>query len=220
VETYLAELTRRLAGGLRPELVGVYLMGSCAMGAHVPGVSDLDVWAVVRGPLGRERTASLARRVDHAALACPARGLELVVARFGADGLPVVEMNLNDGPRMARHLSLDPGDEPAHWFVLDAAIGREHGRALAGPPASDAFPVLPRSAQLAAVEASLAWHAEHEPEAPNALLNALRGWRYAAEGVWGSKEDAARWAVARRPAWAPEVSAAMAARRPGRLDAM
>jgi len=124
-------------------------------------------------------------------------------------------MNLDDGSRMARHLSLDPGEKPGHWFVLDAAIGRELGRALAGPPPRRAFPVLPRSAQLAAVEASLAWHAEHEAEGPNALLNALRGWRYAAEGVWSAKEDAARWAVARRPEWAREVAAALTARGSG-----
>jgi hypothetical protein len=212
VETYLAELTRRLAEGLGGDLVGVYLMGSTAMGAHVEGVSDVDVWALVRRRQGRERTLALAGRVDQAALPCPARGLELVVARFAPDRSPVVEMNLNDGPRMPRRLSVGPGGEAGHWFVLDAAIGRERGRALAGPPPREAFPRQPRSAVLAAIAASLDWHARHEPEGPNALLNALRGWRYATEGVWGSKEEAARWSLARRPGWAREVEAALAAR--------
>ncbi len=85
-EAYLAELTRRIAAALGEGLVGVYLMGSAAMGAYVPGVSDLDVWALVRGPVATEVKEALAGRVDQAALPCPARGLELVVARFGDGG--------------------------------------------------------------------------------------------------------------------------------------
>ena len=35
---------------------------------------------------------------------------------------------------MPFQVSLDPADEPAHWFLLDLAILRDHGRVLAGPP--------------------------------------------------------------------------------------
>jgi hypothetical protein len=195
------------------DLAGAYLMGSAAMGADVPGVSDLDVWALVRSPVPLATKEALAARVDQAALPCPARGLELVVARFGPAGEPVVELNLNDGPAMERHVALDASDEPRHWFVLDAAIGREHGRALAGPPPSDAFPAVPRSVQLAAIVESLDWYAAHEPDNRKAVLTAARGWRYAVEGAWSSKDDAARWAAARRPDWAGEIGKALAARR-------
>ena len=46
-------------------------MGSAAMGGDVPGVSDLDVWALVRGPVADDAkqalvAASTMRR-------CPAR---------------------------------------------------------------------------------------------------------------------------------------------------
>ena len=150
---------------------------------------------------------------DHAALPCPARGLELVVARLGPGGEPVVELNLNDGPGMERHVALDASGEPRHWFVLDAAIGREHGRALTGPPPSEALPPVPRSAQLAAIVESLDWYAAHEPDNRKAVLTAARGWRYAVEGRWSSKEEAARWAAARRPGWAEEIEGALAARR-------
>ena len=188
-------------------------MGSAAMGADVPGISDLDVWALVRGPVPLATKEALAARVDHAALPCPARGLELVVARFGPGGEPVVELNLNDGPAMERHVALDASEEPRHWFVLDAAIGREHGRALAGPPPSDAFPAVPRSLQLAAIVESLDRYAAHEPDNRKAVLTAARGWRYAVEGAWSSKDDAARWAAARRPDWAGEIGDALAARQ-------
>lgn len=196
--------------------MGVYLMGSTAMGADVPGVSDLDVWALVSGPVALAAKRSLAERVGQDALPVPARGLELVVARFPAGPEPVVELNFNDGPRMERHVALDASDEPRHWFVLDAAIGREHGRALAGPPPAEAFPPIPRSLQLAAIAESLDWYAEHEPDNRKAVLTAARGWRYAVEGVWSSKEEAARWAAARRPGWRGEITASLAARRAGR----
>lgn len=211
VEQYLAELTARLQGGLGKGLAGVYLMGSAGAGGYVHGASDLDVWALVRAPLPEDAKRALAARVDQAALPCPARGLELVVARFPAGPEPVVELNLNDGPRMERHVALD--GEPRHWFVLDAAIGRQGGRALWGPPPAEAIPAIPRSLQLAAIGESLDWYAAHEPDNRKAALTAARGWRYLVEGRWSSKEEAARWAAARRPAWAAELEEALAARR-------
>ena len=193
-------------------LVGVYLMGSAAMGADVPGVSDLDVWALVAGSVAPRSRRRFVGRVDHAALPCPARGLELVVARFVE---PIVELNLDDGPRMERRVALGAAGEPRHWFVLDAAIGREHGRALTGPPPAEAFPPVPRSLQLVAIAESLDWYAEHEPDNRKAVLTAARGLRYVLEGRWTSKEDAARWAAARRPDWASEIAEALAERRGG-----
>lgn len=212
-DAYLPELARRLRQVLGGNLTGVYLMGSAAMGAELPGASDLDVWALVRGPVAPEAKRVLAARVGQDALPVPARALELVVARFPAGPEPVVELNLNDGPRTTRHVALDGSREPRHWFVLDAAIGREHGRALAGPPAAEAFPPIPRSLQLAAIVESLDWYAAHEPDNRKAALTAARGWRYAVEGIWSSKDDAARWAAARRPEWASELEEALAARR-------
>jgi hypothetical protein len=199
--------------GLGGDLIGVYLMGSAGAGGYVPGASDLDVWALVRAPVPEEAKRALPARVDQAALPCPARGLELVVARFPAGPEPVMELNLNDGPRMARHVALDASGEPRHWFVLDAAIGRQSGRSLWGPPPAEAFPPIPRSLQLAAIAESLDWYAAHEPDNRKAVLTAARGWRYLAEGRWSSKEDAARWAAARRPDWAAQLDEALAARR-------
>lgn len=202
---------------LGDELVGVYLTGSGAMGAYAPGVSDLDVWAVVRGPVPGAARRAIVARVDHAALPCPARGLELVVAHF-AGTAAVVQVNLNDGPRMARRIATASSRMPAaHWFTIDAAIGREHALPLAGPPPGAAFPIVPRSAQLAAVRRSLAWHRRTAGASPDATLNALRGARYALEGVWGSKAAAVEWAASARPAWAQEARAALALRyRAGR----
>ena len=114
---------------------------------------------------------------------------------------------------MARHVALDASGEPRHWFVLDAAIGRQSGRSLWGPPPAEAFPPIPRSLQLAAIAESLDWYAAHEPDNRKAALTAARALRYMAEGRWSPKEEAARWAAARRPDWAAELEEALAARR-------
>lgn len=211
---YLRELTDRLREWLGARLVGVYLVGSAATGAYRPGESDLDVWGVVDGPLPAPLRRGLPARVDHGALPCPARGLELTVAWF-AGTAPGVQVAVNHGARMPRRAWTDPRRMPAaHWAVLDAAIARGTAVALDGPPAAEVFPPIPRSAQLAAVRRSLAWHRRHAPYSPDAVLNALRGARYALEGVWCSKEEAAAWAVALRRGWAGEARAA--SRRAGR----
>ena len=214
---YLRELSGRVADAAGEGLLGVYLVGSAAMGAYRPGSSDLDVWAVTRRVMSGAERRALVRRVDHAALRCPARGLELVVARF-AGALPEVQVNLDDGPAMERRVATARSRMPAaHWFTLDAAIARERAVALLGAPPREAFPRIPRSALLSAVRRSLAWHRRHGAE-PDATLNGLRGARYAVEGVWGSKPEAVEWAAGFRTAWEREARAALdQSRRAGRM---
>ena len=131
----------------------------------------------------------------------PLRGLELVLYTRAAvaapDRSPRFALNLNVGPRMPYRVSLDPADEPAHWFLLDLAILRDHGRTLSGPPARDLVGPIPRSWLLEAVRDSLAWHDAHERALQQTVLNASRGWRFAEEGVWSSKDNAGAWALAR-----------------------
>ncbi len=92
---------------------------------------------------------------------------------------------------------MDPAAEPAHWFVLDICIVREHGLRLIGPPAREVFASIPRPWLLDALEDSLEWHADHETLIHYSVLNACRSWRYAEEGVLSSKDDAAAWARSR-----------------------
>jgi hypothetical protein len=66
-----------------------------------------------------------------------------------------------------------------------------------GPPASELLATVPRAWVLEAVRDSLTWHAREEPVSPNNVLNACRAWRYAEEGVWGTKAAGATWARAR-----------------------
>ena len=116
------------ASVLGDELLGVYAGGSYALGAYEPGRSDIDVNAVVTGPLARAAKQAIVERVRHEALPCPARGLELVVyplatARSGA-AAPGFELNLNTGAAMAFRVDEQPGEIEGFWFAIDRSILR------------------------------------------------------------------------------------------------
>lgn len=215
MRAYDVELVSGLGRAL-PALVGVYAGGSIVLGDYVPGRSDLDRFVVVEEPLARDTKDAVVAAVRHEALPCPARGLELVVYTRGAAARPSgggdFELNLNTGARMAFHASFDPADEPSHWFVLDRAIVRAHGRALVGPAPADVFGPVPRPVILRALASSLRWHAENAGIAgENVVLNAARAWRFAETADWAAKADAAAWAR-ERGADGDLVEAALAAR--------
>jgi hypothetical protein len=200
VAGYLDELVARAGGVLGDELHGVCLMGSAALGDYRPGRSDLDVAVAVERPLPVAVRAAVVAALDHEALPCPARGLELVTYdRAGlADPVgPAYLINLNTGARMDRQVSFDPKENPRFWFVLDVAIGRSLGRSLAGPPPGELFPALPDALVRAAVLQSLDWWWAHGGHRAAAVLTACIGWRWAAGAGWASKGEAARWAAER-----------------------
>jgi Domain of unknown function (DUF4111) len=193
-----AGLLGRLLGD---DLVAAYLIGSGALGGVAPAVSDVDIVAVCATAPADDRRQAVIDGLATLAMTWPLRGLELVLYTREAVATPArrprFEVNLNVGPRMPFHLSLDPADEPDHWFLLDLSILRDHGRPLAGPPPREVVGPIPRRWLLEAVRDSLAWHQANEPDLAQSVLNASRGWRFAAEGVWSSKPDAAAWARAR-----------------------
>jgi hypothetical protein len=195
---YLEKLVETLQMRLERRLVGVYLFGSAAYSAYEPGISDLDVQAVVTESLGKRERKELAGFLTHRMLPCPARRLEFVCyARSsirGATRHPQFELNFNTGAGEQDHLSLDPGEEASHWFLLDIAMGRALGHSLMGPQPAQLFSPVPRLWHLEAIADSLVWHSVHEPTSANMVLNACRGWRYAATGAFGSKRAGSMWA--------------------------
>jgi Domain of unknown function (DUF4111) len=190
-------LGRLLAG----ELVAAWLVGSGALGGVALRQSDVDVVAVCATDPPEERRRAIAAALADLAMTWPLRGLEFVLYARGAvaapERRPRFAINLNVGPRMPYRLSLDPAQEPAHWFLLDLSILRDHGRVLAGPPPGEVVGPIPRRWVLEAVRDSMAWHQANEPVLEQTVLNASRGWRFASEGVWSSKRDAGTWAMAR-----------------------
>jgi RimJ/RimL family protein N-acetyltransferase len=202
----LPEACGRAATGLLGRLLGddlvaAYLVGSGALGGFVAGESDVDVVAVSATAPSAGLSRAVVAGLAELAMTWPLRGLELVLYPRAAVATPArrprFSINLNVGPRMPYRVSFDPAEEPAHWFLLDLAVLRDHGRTLAGPPPRDLVGPIPRPWLLEAVRDSLTWHDAHEPALQQSVLNACRGWRFAVEGVWSSKDDAGAWALAR-----------------------
>jgi hypothetical protein len=207
---YVDELVSRLRAVLGEELVGVYLIGSLALGGYEPGRSDIDVAVVARAPLAVSSKEAVVAACRHEALPCPARKLELVVYALGR--MPAFELNLNTGAGEPLHAGLDASTEPAFWFVLDIAIARASGVAVVGPPPAETLPEVPRDALEAAVRESSDWFSTHDAPADDLVLNAARTRRFLDEGVWSSKAEAGAWAIARLPDRGI-VGAALALRR-------
>ena len=201
LDGYARAAAGRVQRVLGAELLAVYLIGSGALGGAVAAQSDLDLVAVCADAPSAARTRRLVDALTREAMTWPVRGLEFVLYPRAAvatpSPTPQFALNLNVGPRMPLHLSTDPAAEPAHWFVIDLAILREHGVALLGPPARELVAPAPRAWLLQGLLDGLAWHLANDPALHQGVLNAARAWRYAVEGVWSSKDAAAGWALAR-----------------------
>ena len=192
VDNYLAELTRRMQEILGDELLGVYAGGSYAFGAYEHGRSDVDVTAVVAGPLEDATKQQLIEALRHEALPCPARGLELVVyplATAQAGGAePGFELNLNTGAHMDFRADLEPGDIEGFWFAIDRSILREHGKPLHGPLPTEIFAPIARATIAPVLAESMRWH--RGDVSTDAVLNTARSQHFLDTGHWISKLEA------------------------------
>jgi hypothetical protein len=196
--SYLLDLSGRIGEVLGGRLVGVYAGGSWALGDYLPGRSDLDVAVVFGAALEDEAAAGLAAATRHESLACPARGLELVVytAVVAASGTakPGFELNLNTGAAIETRIDRDPAVDDAHWFAIDRAILAQRGLALRGPAAAEVFLPPPRDVLLELLRASIRWQEERAERLDDAVLGACRAAHYARTGLWASKTAAGEWA--------------------------
>jgi hypothetical protein len=209
-------LAQALAGVLGTDLVGVYFVGSVALGGYVPGESDIDIVAVSNAALTHLQRHAVASVVVETSGSCPARGVEFTLYRREIAGAPPVgadfEVNANGGPRMATAVHLEAAAEPGFWYVLDRAVAHRSGLAISGPPAREVFSDVPRDTLLEAMYASMTWHRRHERGTLYSVLNACRAWRFAVVDLLGSKLEGAAWA---RKRWTDPglIDAAVALRR-------
>jgi hypothetical protein len=185
------------------DVVGVYFVGSVAIGGYVPAESDVDIVAVSGSALSEGQKASVASAIVEVSEECPARGVEFTLYRRDVvDDVPGgadFEVNANAGPRMPTAVHLDATAEQGFWYVLDRAIAHRSGVVVSGPPPRSVFADVPRTTLLAAMSESMAWHRAHEKATLYSVLNACRAWRFAEEDVLGSKLEGATWARARWP---------------------
>lgn len=200
------------------DLVGVWYVGSVALGGYVTGKSDVDIVAVSEGALTEVQKQRVASAIVEVSPACPARGLEFTLYRREIAGSPPrgagFEVNANGGPQMPTAVHLDPATESGFWYVLDRAIAHRSGVVISGPSPAEVFADVPRDSLLGAMHESMSWHREHEGATLYSVLNACRAWRFVEEGVLGSKLDGATW-VRRRWPDPGVIDAAVALRRGG-----
>lgn len=220
LDGYLGAVVGRLQGIFRGRLVGVYPAGSLAFDAYQPGRSDVDLIAVAEEP-SAEDVAAVVAALGHAALPCPAAGLEFVLydratlARLSTEA--GFTLNLNTGAELAYKAETDPGDGPAFWYPIDRDMVRQQRRALIGPPFPDLVTRVRSRLLLPIVAESVAVQLAHLGDhGDNAVLNGCRALRYHAERTWAPKRTAAAWAAERLPGEAGLIKAALDSHALGR----
>jgi Domain of unknown function (DUF4111)/Nucleotidyltransferase domain len=210
------QVTEVLARTLGSDLVGVYFVGSVALGGYVPGESDVDIAAVSESPLTDAQKHRVASAIVEVSGVCPARGVEFTLYRREiASSLPNgadFEVNVSGGPRMSTVVHADATVEPGFWYVLDRAIAHRSGVVISGAPPRTVFVDVPRRTVLEAMYQSIVWHRAHEQASLYSVLNACREWRFAEDDVLGSKLEGAAWARTRWPDTGV-IDAAVALRR-------
>ena len=217
----IAEIVHSVLGS---DALGVYLVGSMAFDDFAPVQSDIDVLAISSRSVSKDGKRSLARRLDHEQLPCPAVGLDLAIFRSEVVSkpprVPSYELAISTGPTWDLEVSVG-GAEPE--LLIDFAVCRHRGLTITGPPPKELFGDVPRPALIDAMKVAIRWsrdhvhHAFHDPLGHFAVLNTSRAWRYLEEDVLCSKSEGGEWALERLPSLTI-VGEALAIRRGERRD--
>jgi len=211
IAAFVEGTVRVLEHELGPDLTGVYLHGSLAMGSYFRPKSDIDLLAVVERPLPTEQRRSIARSLAAHMRIRPIVGdLELsVITAQTARAVPVpvpyqVHVSGMWGERiLSDEVSFDGDftdpDLPAHLTHV-----RQRGITLVGPPICDAFGEIAWDGFVTAVEEDSAWVLADGNLLQSPLygiLNVCRvlQLRHQRDRQVHSKDEAARWALAHLP---------------------
>ena len=160
----VADVLARTVGS---DLVGVYFVGSVALGGYVPAESDVDIVAVAESALSQAHKQRVASAIVEVSGVCRARGVEFTLYRREIASSPPTggadfEVNANGGPRMAIAVHADATLESGFWYVLDRAIAHRSGVVISGSPPGTVFVDVPRGTILHAMYKSIVWHRAHE----------------------------------------------------------
>jgi hypothetical protein len=220
VNVVLGELLTGVRRILGPDLHGMYLYGSLALGDFTPHRSDIDVVVVTAGELPDEQTAALQALHSDLATRHVPWGAELEVTY-----IPQPALRRYD-PVHARYPSIQRGER----LVVEAQdssgliqrhVLREHGITLAGPPIREQIdPVPPDDLRRAVAAMARGWLAgfranplplRHEGYQGYVVMTICRMLYTLQFGTVVSKPTACRWArEALGPRWAPLIDRAVA----------
>jgi len=187
----------RVLSHQRPDLVGVYLHGSAALGGFTAARSDVDILVIVKHSTDAAVQRRLGDAIAEAARDCPGIGLELsvITAKTAQDlGSCQYEVHVNTTGTDAVIVT---GDEDTD-LILHSAVCREHAVAVTGPPSGEVFGEIPRDRIIQATRDELEWALEHAPTTYT-VLNACRAQRFVLEGIQCSKVEAGEWYLSRHP---------------------
>ncbi|GAA1822354.1 hypothetical protein GCM10009835_48870 [Planosporangium flavigriseum] len=202
-------------------LIAVYPTGSLALAGYVPGRSDLDLIAVVAEQTTASALRTVAARLAHEELPCPATGLELVVYRKQTVMDGGVEagyaLDFNTGRELPAKVSLDPAEGPSFWYPIDRSITYQSDLALDGASPRSLLTPARFDVLLPVVIESVRAHGDAIGEhGDNSVLNGCRALRFGVERRWYAKPAAGRWTRNAAPEFGPLIDAALASHAAGR----
>lgn len=200
-----------ICGVLGADAVGVYLHGSLAMGSFYPPKSDIDILAIVRGPLNPDRRNQLQSGLADLSERRPIFGdiefsavMQLAALApkhplpFEAHYSSTHKAKIKAGTYRPSPDARDP-DLAAH-----ITVARARGIALFGPPPQEAFVEIPWADYLAAIIDDLDWILRPGNLSASPYYGILNCCRVLAAlrlgpGTIMSKEEGAEWALANLP---------------------
>ena len=195
---------------LNPNLVGIYLHGSLAMGCFNPHHSDIDLLVITRRPMELNIKWEVAQLLLLASFVPQPIEIsflaqaDLVPWRFptpfdfhySETWRGTIQRQLQDGTwrQWNPETRCDP-DLAAH-----VTITRQRGISLLGAPIADVFPDVPAADYLASILGDSRDTLDGPLDGPvYAILNACRVYAFMVEGRVCSKQEGGVWALATLP---------------------
>lgn len=175
------------------------LVGSLASHDFQAASSDVDLIALFRAPLARGDKEALTARLNHRALPCPARGLDLIAYLHAETRDPSAELayefSIASGATWEDEISFGG---PYPGGLIDLAAAHEFGSVLEGSGVASSIGPVDRGLLREELRLSLLWHLDHihdpfhDPTGSNAVLNACRALHFLRSGELVSKAQGAK----------------------------
>jgi predicted nucleotidyltransferase len=213
-DALVSRLLYDLICALGDNLFAVYLFGSAATGNFEPGISDVDLAAILEHELEPSELTALDRMHRDLAVETPEWDGRVEVVYVSSEGL----RSFRDGTSAAARIS--PG-EPFHAIVIDPTWLidwyqlQEVGVTLMGPPATEVVPAISKREYVEAVRQHILTFSRWTDDLATlgnqayAILTMCRGLRTVRTGEYVSKREAARWASEQLPQYAELIRTAL-----------
>lgn len=215
VRTAIDDLLHDLRATVGPNLLGLYLHGSLAIGCFNPARSDLDLLVLTGDTmLAGAKRAVVALLLERSGDPYPIEISFLRRSDLRPWQFPTpFDLHYSEAWRARYEAGLASG-AGRHWngrereqeqvdpdLAAHITITQHRGVRLCGPPIEDAFPPVPRADYLASILGDYASARDGIARRPvYGVLNLCRAYLYLLDGRIGSKEEAGDWAAHTLPA--------------------